>query len=340
MIKSDDIVSVHCGLLAHLPLMIDDSDVSGVLLMHPGIQFSRDLWLRDQGLFNYVKKGVPVMLTAICHDHAVKDRELLVAYGYKVGPLRHNPIAAPIASKDIEEPACICYFVYEIVGVDEHKWSNPDLAAAQAALNIPMQESLKRELESAIEGRRMLLADPDEDARADLQDAFKVLVRNSPHSAAYFRDLFENLDSRSLLRSYQLATYATVGIAKVEAMSDQHLIEFFTANPEAINAVDGYGDDPLVVATLFDRGDLVRWLLEHGANPLRVSDDGHCAFKMALEDQDEPLIQTMLAYGDPEAMERMIRDALEVPDDPGLHDTYRKALRWLEEAKESIALQH
>lgn len=340
MLSSEDIVSVHCGLLAHLPLMIDDSDVSGVLLTHPGIYSSRDLWLRDQGLFHYVKKGVPMMLTAICHDHAMKDRELLAAYGYKVGPLRHNPIAAPIASEGLDEPARICHFVYEIVGVDEHKWSNPDLAAAQAALNVPIHEAIKREFKVAIDNRRMILADTDEDARAELHDAFKVLVRNSPHSAAYFRDLFEDIDSRSLLRSYQLARYATVGIAKVEGMSDQHLIDFFTANPEAVNAVDGYGDDPLVVATMFERGDLVRWLLEHGANPLRISDEGRCALEIALEDQDESLIQTMLAYGEPEEIERVILRALEFAVHPSFEDTYRKALRWLEEAKGSSALQH
>jgi uncharacterized protein len=80
----------------------------------------------------------------------------------------------------------------------------------------------------------------------------------------------------------------------------EQLIEYVDAGLP-VNLTNSSGDTLLILAAYHKHADLVRALLERGADHARVNDRGQTALASAVFRQDEPIVTALLGAGaDPE----------------------------------------
>jgi hypothetical protein len=121
-----------------------------ITVLHPGIEYSRECWLKDQGLLEAAENGVPILLSAFAEREMIADRSALQAYGYALSePFQHrgapsSDFLRPRPGKAIEaadpDPKYGSW-IYTITGIDVERWRNPDrelLAQALAKSSKPM----------------------------------------------------------------------------------------------------------------------------------------------------------------------------------------------------------
>ena len=101
-----------------------------IAVLHPGIEYSRECWLKDEGLRDAAKSGVPVLLSAFAEREMRIDRMAFEAYGYKLSePFQHR--GAPIGmqpderGKSADSNPRYGAWLYAITGVDTKRWRQP-----------------------------------------------------------------------------------------------------------------------------------------------------------------------------------------------------------------------
>jgi hypothetical protein len=121
-----------------------------ITVLHPGIEYSRECWLKDQGLREAAENGVPILLSAFAEREMHADRTALEAYGYALSePFQHRGAPSsdflkskPGKSTESADPdPRYGSWLYTITGVDTKRWRNPDqelLAKALAKSSKPM----------------------------------------------------------------------------------------------------------------------------------------------------------------------------------------------------------
>jgi ankyrin repeat protein len=86
-----------------------------------------------------------------------------------------------------------------------------------------------------------------------------------------------------------------------------------------VNLTNSSGDTLLILAAYHKHGDLVRALLDHGADHARVNDRGQTALAAAVFRQDEPIVRALLDAGaDPELGPRSAREIAAFFDLPAM----------------------
>jgi hypothetical protein len=130
---------LHC-MLTHLIWMRRGQQIplpDLITLLHPGIEYSRECWLNDEGLREAAENGVPILLAAFAEQEMLIDRMALEAYGYKLSDPFQNK-GAPTGNPEPEEcsdenPRCGAW-LYAITGVDTDRWRQPNKKQVAKAL--------------------------------------------------------------------------------------------------------------------------------------------------------------------------------------------------------------
>ena len=65
-----------------------------------------------------------------------------------------------------------------------------------------------------------------------------------------------------------------------------------------IDILDGEASTPLICAACHDRPQLLRWLIDRGANVDHQDRNGFCALHYVAEQKNEPIAQILLSTGD------------------------------------------
>jgi hypothetical protein len=109
----------------HIPL----PDI--ITVLHPGIEYSRECWLKDEGLREAAENGVPILLSAFAEREMCVDRMALEAYGYELSePFQHRGAPRGMLSEESGESADpdprYGAWLYAITGVDAKRWRQPD----------------------------------------------------------------------------------------------------------------------------------------------------------------------------------------------------------------------
>ena len=125
--------NVEIGMLAHLMWRRRAEHIplpDLITVLHPGIEYSRECWLKDEGLRDAAKSGVPVLLSAFAEREMRIDRMAFEAYGYKLSePFQHR--GAPIGmqpderGKSADSNPRYGAWLYAITGVDTKRWRRP-----------------------------------------------------------------------------------------------------------------------------------------------------------------------------------------------------------------------
>ena len=291
-------LDVRGGLLAtYYYQTLAEPKPDAIVLFHPGLEYSRGLWLRDEGLLQYVSAGVPVMVTAYTREEALTDRALLQAYGYRVGALYENPLAPAIDGSDRPEGERVAHFMYSIDGVHPETWNNPDRAAFDQVM-APTRERL-----GAIPAKRIfvqrdkVLSEGPIEARMKEHYSFEAAAKQSNHPTPYLRELFSARKKTEPFHDYYAATFVSYCLSDGKGKLEDVAIDYLRRHPEFINAPDGLGWRPLHWAAVRKSAAMLDFLLAAGADVNLLSDMGLTALSLAVSRSDRPAIHKLLAAG-------------------------------------------
>ena len=107
-----------------------------ITVLHPGLEYSRECWLKDEGLREAAEGGIPILLSAFAEREMHADRMALEARGYQLSDPFHNlgaPAGTPEEASD-PDPRFGAW-LYAITGVDANRWQNPDTKRVAQALD-------------------------------------------------------------------------------------------------------------------------------------------------------------------------------------------------------------
>jgi hypothetical protein len=332
-LKNDQFVSaglfgwdtMHC-MLAHLMWMRRDQQMplpDLITLLHPGIEYSRECWLNDEGLREAAENGVPILLAAFAEQEMLLDRMALEAYGYKLSDPFQNkgaPMGNPEKSTD-ENPRCGAW-LYAITGVDADRWRRPDKKQVARAFTRS-SELLFEEGDTRREWIVNMLKAGHRggNAFARMEDGVRLknASRGNGHPLTFCRFqlqsvLFGQLDQNDYCAG-QLMRYGA-------GLGEKFVMPYVAANPAALEARDEEGQT--LVFHAIEQGDDTGLantdLLEKVfkiANLSVVDDQALTPLQIAVQRNNSRAVDLLLKAGAPIVSPPGARDMVEFLVDHG-----------------------
>lgn len=296
----DDSNDLHPTLLAHFHQRHPKRRPDLIFLFQPCIGYYRDLWLRDTGLREYVRAGVPVALAAESPSFAQGDRALLEAAGYQLSDLI-DPTPPDDAqwhdaySNQQENTVAPCaHFLYSITGIDLDRWHAQDTAKVQAYDAHLL--CLKQEPDFVLNMRLREKNTTGAAYKQRLDEAllFEKCAEGFHHSHLYARRFMAPPQSPKLQNDDYAAAYL---VASAKQGRIDEIQCFLREHPAAIRAVDGFGRSPLHWAAMHDHAQAVEFLVDAGYDINQVSDAGETPLSEAARRQCGRAVRALLGKG-------------------------------------------
>lgn len=284
----------HACLLAHFHRrgLVPRPDL--ICMFHPGIEYNLFLWLRDTGLRDYVRAGVPVLVSAYRLEEARADRALLEAVGFQLTAIAENPAAPAVPNSTHRGGERFGHFLYSIVGVDMDRWSHPDVAtitrfaASSQSVDIPAAGIAK------IQRRERITTSGGFDERQLEAEVFDRVVENSGHSPYHVRRLLSPANSPKHQNDDYAAAYLSISV--LDERPDE-IASFLADHPSALHAVDGHGRSPLHVAAAFALPNMVEFLVGAGFDVNQLSDAGETPLSCCLVEECDECADILIDAG-------------------------------------------
>lgn len=245
-------VTVHPEMLVHHRWRVEQGQFAApdlIVMPQPGIEFSARLWLRDEGLRDFVANGVPVVLSAYNAMEAQRDSDALSAVGYQVTRPEINPAAATkphsgSAAKGRGDQRYAAY-LYALDGVDREQWGSCPIDAIDRGIteHCTILSDDSGAYSAMYSCLRRAFVDSDMDAR--LHHSARMSMTEGMHPHWFQRWQIMSMlhpagDPNDYYLGQALAGGCAVGLKFVEPFVARH--------PRAAYAVDGLGCGLLVNA--------------------------------------------------------------------------------------------
>lgn len=290
----------HPTLLAHFlqrhPLRRPDL----IVMYQPCIAFHRDLWLRDTALRDYVRAGVPVVLSADRPSDVDGDRALLAAAGYQLSDVTDlrplNPtktIEAQNGQSSNDEPL-FGQFFYTITGIDVDRWAAHDYWGVQSY--DAHLFSLKREPDFLLHMRlrEKITTGSAYPQRQGEATRFMNMMEAFNNSLYYARRFLAPPESRKLQNDDYAAAFM---IASAKQGRIDEMDQFLKKHPAAIHAVDGVGCSALHWAAISNQATAVEFLADAGCDLNQIADTGDTPLAMAARLKCGRTVDALLQKG-------------------------------------------
>lgn len=289
----------HSTLLAHFHRRGHLPNPDLICLLHPGIEYNLDLWLRDTGLRDYVRQGVPVLASAYRPGEARADRAMLEAVGYELTEIVRNPAAPVVAHSTQPEGERFGHYLYSITGIDVERWHHPDVAKlAPYQSHVAYAPPDPRMLPKLHQRERITTQGTFDERQAEAL-TFDRLVENMGHSPYHFRRLLAVRTSPKHHNDDYAAAYLVVSTL---ASRTDEIDDFLANHPGAVHAVDGFGRSPLHLAAANDLPRMVEHLLRAGFDINQLSDAGETPLTCAAMEGCGECVEALVEHGAKESV--------------------------------------